>query len=301
MIKKSEPKRRIQKSPVDRVIAVVCTVIVLLCFIMFLYPVFYVVISSVSTRSMRLEGLMIPERISFEGFRAVFENEQIWRSLLNSAVYTTVGTVVSMTMSVLLAYVMSIRDFSCGKIVMLMLVFTMYFSGGMIPTYLVVKKLGLLDTMWSLILPSAVSVYNVFLLKSHFRTKVSAEIYDAARIDGCGHFCFLAAFAVPLSKSILSVLALFYAVSYWNSYFEASIYITDKDKRPFACILNDILIQNQQTSMDSVILSQASDISNAERMQLLDYALIVVSIVPVFVILFMVRKAFRSVQMQRRK
>lgn len=298
---RSENKVKIRKSPVDRVIAYICTIIVLVCFITFLYPVIYVFISSISTVSMRFNGTLIPKRVSFEGFHAVFENEQIWRSLLNSILYTTVGTLFSMGMTILLAYATSVRNFRYGNIVTFMLVFTMYFSGGMIPTYLVIKKLGLLNTMWALILPSAVSVYNVFLLKSHFQTKISSEIYDAACIDGCGHFRFLLTFAIPLSKSILSVLALFYAVSYWNSYFEASIYITDKTKQPFACVLNDILIKNRQTSMDSVILSQSSDVSNVERMQLLDYALVVISIVPVFIILFIVRKAFRTVSFQKKK
>ncbi len=299
--KSAKRKKRIKKTITDKIIIFFCTVIVIFSFIVFAYPVIFVLISSVSTVSMRYDHSLVPKTISFEGYRIILEDKQIWRSLLNSIHYTFIGTIISMCMSVLLAYALSIRDFFCKKTVYFIMVVTMYFNGGMIPTFLLIKKLGMLNTIWSLILPSAISIYNTFLLQSYFENKIPSEMYEAACLDGCGHFRYLLQFVLPLSKSILSVLSLFYAVSYWNSYFEATIYITDKNKQPFSVVLNDILIKNQRSTMETTILNSASDISSVECMQLLDYALIVVSIIPVFVIFLFIRKSFWQISFSKNK
>lgn len=286
-------KRRYSLS--DIIFSAICTILVIGFLIIFLYPILYVIVSSISTVSMRQGLSLIPTHVSFEGYKAVFENDDVWRGLINSIKYTFIGTSISLILSILVAYVLSQPKFYMGKGVTLFFVITLYFNGGMIPTYLLVKNLGLLNSMWALILPSAISVYNVFLLRAHFTTKVPEELFDAARVDGCGHWRFLAYFTIPISKSIITVIALLYAVSYWNSYFNATLYITDEKLLPLANVLNNILIKNKTNAMDSGILTSTMDVSTIERMQLLDYSLVVVSTIPIFIIIFFIRKALRDV------
>lgn len=276
-----------RRTAADRAIVAAFVLVVLAVLVILAYPVLYVLVSSVSTRAMRSGLSLIPHKISLDGYRAVLEYRAVWRGYRNSVLYTGVGTAVSLALAVLCAYPLSRPDFYCGKYFTYALIFTMYFGGGMIPTYLLLKKLGLLNTMWSLILPSAVSVYNVMLLRAQFR-KIPQELFDAASIDGYGHWRYLAKIAAPMSGETLSVIMLFHIVSYWNSYFNAMIYITDADKLPLANILNDILIKNKSTSLDSSLLGAASAISAAQRMELLDYSLIVVASLPVLVVFMFV-------------
>ncbi len=284
-------KNKIKKSASDTVIGIICTVVSLAFLAAFLYPIIYIVIRSVSTPSMQ-ENVDFSDRFSFEGYIAIFKNNMIIRSFFNSVLYTAVGTLVSMAVSIVLAYVTSIKGFGFGKFVFLLLVVSNYFSGGMIPTYLLIKDLGLLNTMWSLILPSAVSTFNVFLLSSYFKTRIPSELFDAASLDGCGYFRYLVQFVVPLSKPIIIVVSIFYAVSKWNSYFDASIYITDITKKPFANILNDILVKNQLDNVISHNISNSSMLSATEISQLMDHALIVVSIIPIVFIVMFFKKHF---------
>ena len=287
---KISKKRKMKKSFADKLIIMICILIVLVLFVSFIYPAVYVLISSVSTTAMRGVGSLVPNKISFEGYKAVFESETIWNGLKNSVLYTTVGTLVSLSITILTAYPMSRPNFHMEKYIQVIFIFTMYFSGGMLPTYLLVKKLGMINSMWSLILPSCISVYNIFLLRSHFKSKIPQELFDAARIDGCGHWRFLIKVAIPMSVSFLMVIAFFYMISYWNSYFNAMIYITDADKLPLANILNNILIKNQSGSFGTGASGSTSVISSAERLQLLEYALIVVSSLPIIAIVVLFKK-----------
>lgn len=293
-------ENKIKKSASDTIIGIICAAVALVFLIAFLYPIFYIVIHSVSTPSMR-ENDDFLNKFSFEGYLAIFKHKMIIRSFFNSVLYTTVGTLVSMVVSIILAYVTSIKNFGFGRFVFLLLVVSNYFSGGMIPTYLLIKDLRLLNTMWSLILPSAISTFNVFLLSSYFKTRIPSELLDAASLDGCGYFRYLVQFVVPLSKPIIIVVSFFYAVSKWNSYFEASIYITDPNKKPFANILNEILIKNQLDSVISHNTSSSSALSAAEISQLMDHALIVVSLIPIVLIVVFFKKHFINFNIKSEK
>lgn len=290
MIRKNiSKKQKMKKSFADKITVTICTLIILVFFISFIYPAIYVLVSSVSTMAMRDAGSLIPNKISFDGYKAVFESEMIWNGFKNSVLYTTVGTLVSLTVTVLTAYPMSRPYFHMEKYIQVIFIFTMYFSGGMLPTYLLVKQLGLINSMWSLILPSCISVYNIYLLRSHFKSKIPQELFDAARIDGCGHWRFLIKVAIPISTSFLVIIAFFYMISYWNSYFNAMIYITDVNKLPLANILNNLLIKNQNINF-GIVSANNSGMSTAERSQLLEYALIVVSSLPIIVVVVLFKK-----------
>lgn len=251
------------------------------------YPLLYVVISSISSSSMREGFSLIPKQVTFEGYIELFKNPNILRGLINSIIYTTVGCAFSTTLTVLCAFPLSRKDFYLGKYLFFFFALTMYFNGGMIPTYLLVKNLGLINSMWSLILPSALSVYNMMLLTSSFSKNITQDLLDTARLDRCNQWRFLVRVAIPMVAPNIIVIALFYVVSYWNSYFEAMIYITDPEKLPLANVLRDILILNQDsvgswnTGIDS-----SSGISIIEKARLLEYALIVVASFPMIVVSF---------------
>lgn len=162
---------KIKKSMTDRAIATICNLVSLFCLFIFLYPLIYVIVSSFCPISGRRGLSLIPNYISFEGYKAVFENKYVWQGLINSIIYTSVGTFFSMIISILSAYALAQRNFYCGKTITIIFIASMYFSGGMIPTYLLIKKLGMLNSMWSLILPSSMSIYNIFFVARTFSIK----------------------------------------------------------------------------------------------------------------------------------
>lgn len=282
-------KKHRKKTVSDIIFLSFCTVLLILFFVVFIYPIAYVVVSSISTPNMRDSLSLIPNEISFEGYKVILQDKTILRGFLNSLLYTSVGTFVSLSVTVLTGYTLSRHEFKSKNFITVLFVITLYFNGGMIPTYLVVKKLGLLNSMWSLILPSCISVYNIFLTKAHFANKIPKSLYDAAQMDGCGHWRFLLKVALPMSTSFLMVIALFFAVSYWNSYFNSMIYITDLEKLPLANVLNNILIKNQ-TTLESGVFSSNIDEISAQRKQLIDYALIVFSSLPVMLMFAISKK-----------
>lgn len=282
---------KIKRSKSDVIVLSIVTIIMLFFLIAFTFPVVQVIISSFFVKN---SSSPIGITFSLDGYAAILNNPMVLRAFLNSVVYTTVGTAFSIVVTILTAYVISRPDFRLARYVTLMFIFTNYFSGGFIPTYLLVKSLGLLNSMWSLILPSAVSVYNVLLLESYFRNHVPMEMYDAARIDGCGHWRYLLKIVLPLSSSFIAILAFFYAVSYWNSYFNASIYITDMDKLPLPNILKEMLISNRELMLTLGGNLTDSGITVVQQSMLFEYALIVFASVPMIVLLLIVRKASKN-------
>ena len=262
----------IKKSLRDKLTIMICTIIVLCFTFAFLYPILYVIVSSFSVTNSFEFSL---KNFSLNGYIALLKEPTLIQGFLNSILYTSVGTLISVSLTVLVAYVLSQPYFRSAKIFAMFFTFTIYFGGGMIPTFLVIKKLGLLNTMWSLILPSCMSVYNIYLLRAHFMNKIPIELQRAALLDGCGHWRYLLKVVLPISSTFLSVIAFYYIVSYWNSYFTAMIYISDFDKLPLASVLNNLLIKNQDVG-----LSNLSGATIQER-QLMEYAAIVFSSAPI--------------------
>ncbi|MDL2232715.1 carbohydrate ABC transporter permease [Ruminococcaceae bacterium OttesenSCG-928-L11] len=279
---------KIRASASDRVFDIVNNAILILIILICVYPLYFVVIASISDPDAVNTGavLFLPrggngKLLNFEGYMRVFQDYRIWRGYGNTLFYTACGTLLGVVSTVLAGYSLSRSDLAGRGFITGMFVFTMYFSGGLIPTYLVIKNLNLTNTPWVMILYGSVSVYNIIIAKSFFQNSLSEELQDAAFIDGCGNGKYFAFIVVPLSKAIIAVLTLYYAVGHWNTYFNALIYLNDEKLYPLQLILRDILIASQ------MVVSNVTDmesIGEAQRIAAsLKYAVIIVSTLPVLV------------------
>lgn len=266
-------------------------VVLTLLVITIIYPIVLVISSSFSAPSAVYAGRVFlwPVDLSVEGYKAVFKNRQIVSGALNSVFYTGVGTLVNLVMTTLAAYPLARRTLPGRGIIMKLFVFTMFFSGGMIPNYILLMNLHLLNTRFALILPGALSVYNMILMRTFFQN-IPTELNEAASIDGCSDIRYLLQIVIPLSKPIIAVLALYYAVAHWNAYFNAMMYLTDQELAPLQLVLRDILVSNTIS---------LSDIADEETMrarqgiaELMKFSLIVISSLPVMVIYPFIQKYF---------
>lgn len=266
-------------------------VVLTLLVITIIYPIILVISSSFSAPSAVYAGRVFlwPVDLSVEGYKAVFKNRQIVSGALNSVFYTGVGTLVNLVMTTLAAYPLARRTLPGRSIIMKLFVFTMFFSDGMIPNYILLMNLHLLNTRFALILPGAISVYNMILMRTFFQN-IPAELNEAASIDGCSDIRYLLQIVIPLSKPIIAVLALYYAVAHWNAYFNAMMYLTDQELAPLQLVLRDILVSNTIS---------LSDIADEETMrarqgiaELMKFSLIVISSLPVMVIYPFIQKYF---------
>jgi len=262
-----------------------------LLFLITLYPIIYVVSASFSDPKALMAGRvwLFPVNFTLEGYRVVFNQQRIWMGFYNSFYYAIVGTAVNVVMTVCAAYPLSRKDFMGRRSISMIFAFTMWFSGGMIPSFLLVKNLGLVDTRWALIIPGAVSVYNMLVTRTFFQTNIPNELLESAKLDGCDDFKFLAKVALPLSGPILAVISLFYAVSHWNQFFSAMLYLNNEKLFPIQIILREVLILNtaQDISGSLEIQSQRELMS-----EILKNALIVVASLPVIAIYPFVQKFF---------
>ncbi|MFI7635149.1 carbohydrate ABC transporter permease [Nonomuraea sp. NPDC049400] len=255
-----------------------------------LLPLLYIVASSLSDPNAVSSGRVTfwPVDFTLRGFQVALSDPQILVGFGNSLFYTAVGTFVSVSLTLMLAYPLSRRDFVGGGLLTRLIVFTMLFGGGLIPTYLVVKSLGMIDTRWALIVPNAIAVWQVIIARTYLRHSIPRELFEAAEIDGASHFRVLWSIVLPLAKPMIAVIALVYAISNWNSYFDALLYLKSDDLYPLQLVLRNILILNTQ--------SNGMDVATAmERQQLADllkYSLIVISTVPVLLIYPFVARHF---------
>ena len=228
--------------------------------------------------------------VTLKGYKAVFKNHKIITGFGNTIFYMVVGTILNIVMTVLCAYPLSRKEFVHRNKIAALFVFTMYFSGGMVPTYMVVSNLNLIDTRWAMIIPSAMSTYNMIIARTYMVNSIPDELYEAAQMDGCTPFKYLIRVIVPLSKPILAVLTLYYGVSRWNSYFDAMLYLNDQSLQPLTIVLREILIQNQ---IDYTMLTDVGAAAELQGMtELLKYSTIVVASVPVLIIYPFVQKYF---------
>ncbi len=290
--KKKNTAIKLMKS--DYVFLTFVTLALLAFFIIVLYPLLYVLSSSFSGGVMTGGGLsLIPARVTMEGYNAVFEQKTVWSGYANSLLYMVTGTAAALVVTILCAYPLSRRTFKNGKVVMALCIFTMYFSGGMIPTYLTIRNYNMLNTIWALILPGSLSVYNMIVMRTYFNTSIPDEMHEAAEIDGCGEWRFLLQIVLPLSGPILAVIGLYYAVDLWNSYYGALLYISDKSKLPLANVLRELLVQSQSLSMENnVSLDSTTQALMEKRAEVMRYSLIIVSSLPVMCLYPFVQKYF---------
>ena len=239
-----------------------------------------------------MSGLsLIPKQVTWEGYKAVFEHEMVLSGYKNSVIYMVLGSLVAMIVTVLCAYPLSRSDFRRRKIFMALCLFTMYFEGGLIPTYLTIRSLGMLDTVWALVLPGALSVYNMIVMRTYFATQIPDEMREAAQIDGCGDWRFLIRIVLPLSGPILAVIFLYYAVALWNGYFNAMIYIKTRSKLPLANILRELLILSLTPELERGMSSEVLT-TMEKRAEVMKYSLIVVASLPMMLLYPFIQKYF---------
>lgn len=256
-----------------------------------LIPLIFVLAASFSDPDLVIKGkvLLLPKGFTTKAYTMVFENEDIWRGFRNSCLYTIAGTLISVILTILAAYPLSRKELPGRNLCMMLILFTMYFSGGMIPTYLLVKDLGMYNTVWSLLIPAAISTYNLIVAKTFFENSIPGELYESARLDGCGNIAMLYRIVLPLSKAILAVLVLYYAVGIWNAYFDALIYVRDTSLHPLQIVLRNILLLGQTEQMGTNDVGMADKIKMAEAVK---YSAIVVSSIPMLLIYPFVQKYF---------
>lgn len=250
-----------------------------------LYPLLFVVFASLSDPRQIFDHVLLlwPRGFTLDGYKRVFGNSDIWMGFKNAIIYTGLGTAVNVVMTTLAAYPLSRRDFKGRNVITMLFTFTMFFSGGLIPTYLVNQALGIVNTMWVMIIPGAISVYNMIIMRTYFQQNIPLELEESAFIDGATDMQLLLKIVLPLSTPIIAVMMMFYGVGRWNGYFDAMIYLSDRNLFPLQLILREILVQNQMgDSVNQAIMTANQSEVNSLK-QSIKYAVVVVSSVPVLI------------------
>lgn len=269
---------------VHALLALVCVIV--------MYPLLFVLVASFSSPDavMRGEVWLWPKGLTWVGYSKIFQNREILTGYMNTILYTVIGTSINLVMSIAAAYPLSRKDLYGRNVISALLVFTMFFSGGMVPTYLLIKSLGMLNTMWALIIPGAISVYNVLIMRTFFQNGIPYEMQEAAAMDGCSNMSTLIRIVLPLSMPIIAVMILFYSVGHWNAYFSALMYLTDREKYPLTLFLREILIQGQMQEMQGIGDDvHANAVMESEAIK---YAVVIVANLPVLMLYPFLQKYF---------
>ena len=292
VMKSAKTRNRIRHSKGDQVFAAIIYTLLGLFVIVELYPMLYTVSASFSDPSAVGSGEMIlwPIRPSLDGYEYIFAYSEIWLGYANTLFYTVVGTLINLVVTIPAAYALSRRDFKDKGLFMTIFMFTMYFGGGMIPAYLNIYQMGMLNTRWAILLNGALSVYNLIVARTFFANSIPWELHEASFLDGCTDFRIFLKIVLPLSSPIIAVLTLYYGVGHWNSYFNALIYIQDRAKYPLQVFLREILVQGkfaEQLLQSGVTLSKEDLIElykQSKTADMIKYGIIVVSTVPMMII-----------------
>ncbi len=283
----------IKLSTSDRIAKAAFYFILSILLILCAYPVYFVIIASFSSPSQVLAGhvTLFPVGWDLTGFRKVFEDPSIWNSYGNTLVYTILGTIINISMTMTAAYVLTFKKMVGHSFFMKMITFTMFFSGGLIPVYLTYRSLGMLDSLWVMVLPGAISPYNMIIARTFIDSNISMQLYEAAEIDGCSHFRYYFLMVIPLSITIIAVLTLYYAVGHWNAYYNALMFLSIQSKWPLQMVLRKVLIQN--TFAASSLEIEGDDASQLQYLgEQIKYALIIVATVPILCMYPFLQKYF---------
>lgn len=283
---------KIRLSHGDRVFNAINCGILFIVFLVVLYPLYFIAIASFSNPHAVSSGrvILLPQQVTFEGYKRIFEDVKIWNGFRNSLFLASVGTLINLFVALLAGYALSRGELKGRRALMVFFIFTMYFQGGIVPSYILVKNLNLINSFWALILPNAVNVYYLIIARTFFSSSQFAEIQESTRIDGASHVTFFLKFALPLSKALIAVLALFFALMHWNKWFEASLYMTEQARWPLQLVLRSILVTVDYSSQATV---DAASIEEAERIKaLVKYGVIIVASVPVLAIYPFVQRFF---------
>ncbi|NBD26537.1 carbohydrate ABC transporter permease [Paenibacillus glycinis] len=258
-------------------------------FLIVFYPVVYIVSASVSDPKYVASGEMWlwPKGITFDGYQRVLENSNIWIGYWNTIVYTVLGTAINLAVTLPAAYALSRKDFVGRHFFTGMFMVTMFFGGGLVPTYLLVKQLHMVNTVWAIVLPSAASIWNIIVSRTFFQSSIPRELQEAAQIDGATNMKLFVRIILPLSMPIIAVMALFYGVGNWNSYFSALIYLNDNAKYPLQLVLRQILVLQEMSAQGGGVIDSSTATAmntKAEIAALVKYAVIIVATVPVIAV-----------------
>lgn len=289
---KTAKQGMIKQTKNDKIFDIVVNILVVAILIAILYPLYFIVVASISDPNEVALGhtLLLPKDIGFDCYKMIFKDKRILSGYGNSILYTTVGTVLGVATTALAGYALSRDDLPGVGVIMKLFIFTMYFGGGLIPTYLVVQSLHLVNTRWVLMILGSVSVYNIIIARTFFKSTIPKELLEAAAIDGCGNGRAFVQVVLPLSKAILAVIALYYAVGHWNSFFNALIYVNEEHLYPLQLILREILFMNQ-----SAQLSGMDPDAMATMMRIaatIKYGVIIVSSLPMLILYPFLQKYF---------
>lgn len=289
-------ERRIGRCRSDVIYDTILFILLSLVFLVVAYPLYFVIISSVSDPIDVSNGevTFYPIGFTLDGYREVFKTNTVVRGFLNSLLYTVCGVSVNLLVTLPTGYALSRKDFALKKFVTFFYMLTMFIGGGMMPTYLIVKQTGLLNSMWALIIPGAMGVYNMIVAKTFFSTNIPLELMEAAKLDGCGNTRFFFHIVLPLSGAITAILVLYYGQGHWNSYFSALLYINDREKWPLQLELRNILLLNTNT-MTKEFITEEMRKEQARREALanmMKYSLIIISSIPMLIVYPFVQKHF---------
>ncbi|KAF0818621.1 ABC transporter, permease protein 2 (cluster 1, maltose/g3p/polyamine/iron) [Bacillus sp. ZZV12-4809] len=271
----------------DRIFDICNKLLIGFFLIIILYPLIYIISASISDPSYVNSGKMwlFPKDITFEGFKRVFQSKEIWIGYRNTIFYTLLGTFINLAVTLPCAYALAKQELVGRGFIMGLLIFTMFFDGGLIPTYLLVRDLGMINTIWAMVIPSAASVWNIIVTMTFFRVTIPKGLEEAAEVDGASVFRTFFQIVLPLSAPIIAVMALFYGVGHWNSYFSGLIYLSDRELFPLQLILRDILIQQEMTTE---LMMQGTDIKaigeQARVASIVKYAVMIVSAAPLLIV-----------------
>ncbi len=287
-------KNKIKSTRADKVFDAFNFLILSLVGLVVLYPLYFVFIASISDPDAVNTGQVIlyPVGFSLEGYQKLFEDSRIWIGYRNTIFYTVFGTALNVVITLISAYPLSRKDLVGRKYLLFYFLFTMFFNGGLIPTYLQVSSLGLYNTPLVLVVLGAINIYNMIIAKSFFENTISPDLREAAEIDGCGSFRFFLSIALPLSKALIGVMVVYYAIGHWNEYFNALIYVADQQLQPLQMVLREILIQNSSIQMvtDESMLEEM--LRRERYANLIKYGIIVVASVPMLCVYPFVQKYF---------
>lgn len=289
MKNKPSPIRRTRE---DRIFILIDQLLVLFVFIAVFYPLWYILVMSFDGDIYNTALRLLPSKWSLNGYKAVFNYSRVWTGYRNSVLYMVLGTALNMVVTICAAYPLSRKDLRFRRSISLLFVFTMYFSGGLIPTYLLISSLGMVDTLWAMLIPGAMSVYNMIVMRTYFETAIPGELREAASIDGCNNMVYLLKVVLPLSMPILAVIGMFYMVGHWNSFFNALLYLNNNDRFPLQMIIREILVINSVDSSSMADFDPESANAMMERMEIMRYSLVVVASAPMLILFPFVQKYF---------
>lgn len=293
MQKNLSTKNKIKSSGGEKIFTFCLYLMSALILLIVVYPLWFVVVASFSDPSAVASGKvwLLPQGFTLDGYQELLRHDEIWIGYLNTILYTVVGTLIGVAVNVLAAYALSRKDLVGRRFLSLMFIFTMFFNGGLVPTFLTIKDFHLYNTFLVMVLPFSVSVYNIIVARTFFENSIPGDLNDAAKIDGCGNLRYFFSIVMPLSKAVLAVIGLWTAVGMWNSYFNALVYLKDADRYPLQLILRNILITNNlQMSFGSGEAMQiALRLSNLMR-----YSVIIVSTLPIMCLYPFAQKYFNK-------